>query len=190
MTLLMPEFPLTTTEVRALHEQLDLPSGWKSEIIEGLIQVSPRPAPQHASIISQLTACLWSVAEGVDWEALSEVEIEHPELDGLYSPDLLVTPVPYPVADRTGRVLRADAMLLVAEVTSPSNAKDDRGAKLDGYARVGVPLYLLVDRQNREVHLFSDPQKGEYAAEVRVPFGTPITLPAPFELTIATSRFE
>jgi Uma2 family endonuclease len=190
MTLLMPEFPLASTEVRALHEQLDLPSGWKSEIIEGLIHVSPRPAPQHADIIAQLTGLLWPASRTAGWKVLSEVEIEHPEFDGLYSPDLLVTPVPFPVADRTGRVLRANAMLLVAEVTSPSNAKDDRGAKLDGYARVGVPLYLLVDRQNREVHLFSDPQKGEYAAEVRVPFGTPITLPTPFELSIDTSEFE
>jgi Uma2 family endonuclease len=177
-------------DAREVHERLELPPGWKSEIIDGLIQVSRGPGPSEARIIMRLAKALWPAEESADWEVLSEVEIEHPEFDGLYSPDLLVTPVPNPVADKTGRVLRADRMLLVAEVTSPSNARDDRGPKLEGYARARVPLYLLVDRQNRTVQLFSDPDKGEYAAETRVPFGASIALPAPFEVTIRTDRFD
>lgn len=189
MTSLMPEL-LPIVAARGVHEQLDLPPGWKSEIIEGLIHISPRSAPPRARIVMRIAKSLWPAEENADWEVLSDVEIEHPALNGLYSPDLIVSPVPNPVADEAGRVLRADKMLLVAEVTSPSNAKDDRGPKLDGYARVGMPLYLLVDRQNKAVQLYSYPDRGQYLAEIRVPFGQPITLPAPFDVVVETDRFE
>ncbi|GAA2395735.1 hypothetical protein GCM10010420_21590 [Streptomyces glaucosporus] len=32
------------------------------------------------------------------------------------------------------------------EITSPSNARHDRISEAAGYARAGVPLYLMVDR--------------------------------------------
>lgn len=79
----------------------------------------------------------------------------------------------------------AAGVLLVAEVTSSVSA-DDREAKRRAYAAVGIPLYLLVDRDRQEVVLFSQPdvEAQDYRADVRVPFGSDLELPAPFSFTL------
>lgn len=76
----------------------------------------------------------------------------------------------------------------MAEVPS-SRADTDREVKRLGYADAEVPLYLLVDRGRQEVVLFSQPGAGDYRADVRVPFGSPLELPAPLSFTLETSEF-
>ena len=79
----------------------------------------------------------------------------------------------------------AAGILLLAEVTS-SVSTDDRESKRRAYAAVGVPLYLLVDRDNLETVLFSRPdvEAQDYRADIRVPFGSDLELPAPFSFTL------
>lgn len=124
-----------------------------------------------------------------EWAILPGVEIEHSDMNGLYSPDLLVTRRPYTYTDGE-RVLDAATMALVVEVTSPSSGDHDRGPKLRGYARSSVPLYLLIDRQNETVHLYSDPDGKTYSTRTHIPFGGHLHLPEPFDLTLDTTDFE
>jgi Uma2 family endonuclease len=85
--------------------------------------------------------------------------------------------------------------LLVVEVTSPSNAANDRkwGLKYEAYAKGLVPIYLLIDPHagaGPTLTLFTQPDGKRYQAETTVPFGTPLTLPEPFDATtIDSSRF-
>lgn len=73
------------------------------------------------------------------------------------------------------------------EVTSESNAETDRVVKRRRHAEYGAPLYLLVDRVDRSVTLFSEPQKLGYThVEVPYPFGAVVRLPQPFDLDIDT----
>lgn len=82
-----------------------------------------------------------------------------------------------------------DLTLLAVEVTSKSNADTDRVTKRKRYAEYGAPLYLLVDRQNRELTLFSEPGGLGYTkADGPHPFGTPVTLPEPFGIVLDTTR--
>ncbi|HEY8478453.1 MAG TPA: Uma2 family endonuclease [Spirillospora sp.] len=55
---------------------------------------------------------------------------------------------------------KPDGIALVLEVTS-SRPERDRVAERHGYARAGIPLYLLVDREESKVTLFSDPDGGD-----------------------------
>jgi hypothetical protein len=51
-----------------------------------------------------------------------------------------------------------------------------------------IPLYLLVDRQQGQVTLFSDPVRSDYTTQTRVPFGGSIKLPPPFSFTLETEE--
>lgn len=48
------------------------------------------------------------------------------------------------------------------------------------YARGGIPLHLLVDRDTSTVTLFGEPEDGEYRRRDLAPFGRSLPLPAPF----------
>jgi hypothetical protein len=59
------------------------------------------------------------------------------------------------------------------------------------YAKAGIPLYLLVDRSEQTVSLFSEPDQAaeDYREDVRVVFGKPVELPGPFSFTLETAEF-
>lgn len=81
-----------------------------------------------------------------------------------------------------------DQTLLIVEVTSESNAETDRVVKRRRYAEYGAPLYLLVDRLDKTVTLFSGPGRlGYTGVEGPHPFGEPVRLPEPFGLDLDTS---
>ncbi|MBQ6644908.1 MAG: Uma2 family endonuclease [Saccharopolyspora sp.] len=83
-------------------------------------------------------------------------------------------------------------MLLSVEITSKSTADTDRTDKLHAYARAGIRLYLLIDRfadRWPAVTLHSDPAADIYQSARAVPFGKPLILPGPFDVTIETADF-
>ena len=177
-------------------EELDLPEGWRAEIIEGgLFLVSP-PKPEHSHIVWLINKALMTeVLRGgsalADAEVHQTVDLRVPLRTSLFIPDLMV--LPYSVLEYDPETMMSDVLLAV-EVTSKSTADRDRKPKLWGYAHAGVPLYLLADRWDPqsgtgEVTLFSEPENGRYTSITKVPFGKEIHLPAPFDLTIDTSRF-
>jgi Uma2 family endonuclease len=77
---------------------------------------------------------------------------------------------------------------MVVEVTD-ARPGTDRETEPRCYARGGIPLYLLVDREASSITLFSDPEKDEYRERCTRPFGKPITLPAPFGFGLDTADF-
>ena len=177
-------------------EELDLPEGWRAEIIEGAISIMTPPKDEHARIIALINK--WIIKETLrEGSALGEAEVHQnidvrvPMRSGLYIPDLVV--LPGSIMMRSSEHSAEDALLLV-EVTSRSTAKMDRKPKLWGYAHAGVPLYLLVDRWDPdsgggEITIFSDPENGRYTSSTKVPFGKEIHLPEPFDLTLDTGEF-
>ncbi|MFE7562871.1 Uma2 family endonuclease [Kitasatospora sp. NPDC057500] len=83
----------------------------------------------------------------------------------------------------------AAGVLLVFEVTS-TNPHKDRGPKRRGCAAAGIPCYLLVDRSEGMVTLFTNPEGADYITRSRVPFGKPLDLPAPFSFTLDTASLR
>ena len=177
-------------------EELDLPEGWRAEIIEGAISIMTPPKDEHAHIVALLNK--WIVLETLrEGGSLAQamvyqnVDLCVPLRSGLYIPDLVVFPGSIMVRSPEHA---AEEAIFVVEVTSKSTARQDRGPKLWGYAHAGIPLYLLVDRWDPdggggEVTLFSDPEDGHYTSMTKVPFGKEIHLPEPFDLTLDTGDF-
>ncbi|MFG2330366.1 Uma2 family endonuclease [Streptomyces sp. NPDC048604] len=171
-------------------ETMDWPEGCKVEIIEGIITVSPSPTVRHNLAASRVHRRLHSVIPD-DWEVFQTQSIAVASRLGMFIPDLVV--VPAEAADgRPGYYIPAEPALLVAEVTSPSNANHDRIMKAAAYAEAGVPLYLLIDAYapgGPTVTLYGEPKDDVYRVLRAVPFGEKIQIPAPFDLTLDTAEF-
>lgn len=170
-----------------IWEQADAPEGWKVEIIEGIVTMSPPPDSIHNFIAVKVQRRLYSVLPE-DWDIYQTLGTAVPVRKGCYIPDLAVVPDDV-VLDKTGEYVPAAAAKLVVEVTSKSNASNDRIAKAAGYARAGVPLYLLVDRwapAGPTITLYGEPTGDVYRVLQTVKFGDELVLPAPFELALDT----
>ncbi|WP_181787979.1 Uma2 family endonuclease [Streptomyces phytophilus] len=163
--------------------QLKVPKGYRAELIEGEILVTPPPDRDHEDIVGKLT---WLIAR----ESATR----------LYAPGTvgLITPLGRFIPDATvaawGSIQGAEywaeptGVVMTVEVTSVRGDRD-RGPKRRGYAAAGIPLYLLVDRSNAYTTLYGDPREGDYRRTVSVPFGKGLDLPAPFSFSLDTAVF-
>lgn len=170
-------------------EEMDWPEGSKVEIIEGIITVSPAPAPRHNVIAERIQRRLYSVIPD-HWGIYQTLAIAVPSRLGMLIPDLVVTPLPQCAESDT--YIPAALAELVVEVTSKSNARHDRISKPAAYATAGIPFYLLVDRwavDGPSTTLYGEPKGDVYRPLSTVKFGEAIKLPAPFDVVIDTSEF-
>lgn len=190
-----------------LADELGLPNdGTRVEIIDGEIVVSPGPRVGH-NIIVQDVSDAFAVRRAADrefpWRCLQVTDIKVREFRDAYVPDLVCIETKF--LEEHGRSdarhLPADHVALVLEVTSKSNAHYDKRPKLHdaaskwtGYARVGIPFYLMVDRAPRAAQavLFSRPDQatGEYEHLHAWDFGETVRLPEPFSVEIDTTNWE
>lgn len=175
-------------------QELDVPEGWRAEIDEGQIVLVPPPHAHHNGIAELVQHCLYRrLPDGLGIYQTLGVHVA--PLDKLYVPDLVVMPRELIVAadPETSDPMAASEALLVVEITSKGNARDDRTKKYRAYARAGVPMYLLIDRfdtRGAMATLFTEPNEdGTYKRSDPVPFGKPLVMPAPFDVTLATDAF-
>lgn len=188
----MPHEPLSQADV--LLEgflALDTPEGFRAELIEGEIVVTPPPDGDHEDCISLIleqvirharTDMDFSGNKGLKLRGGGGCPENHAIPDGTFAPTELRL---YRGADPW---MPCEGVALVVEVTS-SRPAADRTGKRHCYARGPVPLYLLVDREQSSVTLFSDPQGDDYRQHCTVPFGKAIRLPEPFGLDLETETF-
>ncbi|MET9500454.1 Uma2 family endonuclease [Streptomyces sp. NPDC006622] len=188
----MAHEPLTQEEV--LLEgflALDTPEGFRAELVEGEIVVTPPPDGDHEDyiglIVSQVirrsrTAMQFSGNKGLKLEKAEGCPKDHVIPDGTFAPEVL-------------RLYRGAApwmpcqgVVMVLEVTS-TKPKADREVKRRCHARAGIPLHLLVDRESSEVMLLSDPSQGDYRKRSTLSFGKPLPLPEPFAFDLETADF-
>lgn len=167
---------------------LDVPSGYRAEISEGTIRMTPQPAGPHSRVAAKLHR-LVVIHDVPGLEIFQSAAVEIDELEKLYQPDLVVLPESSLRFD--GTVEPVDVATAV-EITSPSTARFDREEKRWAYARAGIPSYLLVDRVRSSgpvVVLHTQPKDGQYQSVVQVPYGEKLTLPPPFDVELDTSEF-
>ncbi|TJZ98797.1 Uma2 family endonuclease [Actinacidiphila oryziradicis] len=175
-------------ELVRIWEETDAPEGRKVEIIEGIVTVPPAPSEEHNDTAELLLCQLYAkMPEGCGiYQTLGL--LAQPS-SGIYIPDLAVVPRSLL---RQGRRVSADEAKLVVEITSRSNANNDRVKKLRGYATAGVPLYLLLDPWHSDkptAVLYGQPDNGTYRTLQAVEYGEKLTLPEPFGLDIDTGTF-
>ncbi|MYW10115.1 Uma2 family endonuclease [Streptomyces sp. SID2563] len=175
-------------------QELDVPEGWRAEIDEGQIVLVPPPHAHHNGIAERVQRRLYANLPD-ELGVYQTLGVHVAPLDKLYVPDLVVMPSELiDAADPdVSAPMDASEALLVVEITSKGNAREDRTKKYRAYARAGVPMYLLVDRfdtRGAMATLFTEPSvHGTYKHSDAVPFGKPLALPAPFDVTLPTDGF-
>ncbi|GGN25487.1 Uma2 family endonuclease [Streptomyces fuscichromogenes] len=196
MTALAHERPKTMSEASAaivnvpdLDEVLwqawkamELPDGYRAEIIEGAIEVSPTGRLTHAQITNRLRRALDRFLDGGEHACHQDTNVIHKRKGWI--PDAFVAPEDLePYADEDGLGVEASAVHLVVEVVSPGtrNQDRDRVRKRREYARAGIPVYVIIDDHDGEgaVTLFTGPRpdKADWEDIHRVPYGTEVTVP-------------
>lgn len=189
--------PSTTTPygeweaLLAAWQEMDVPEGWRAEIVGEGISVAPPPDNEHNSIADLVHRALARVVPD-DIGLYQTLGVSIPLRLKLFIPDLVAISQSDVRSRPRTEPVPVEKSLLVVEITSRGNADTDRRIKRWGYAHAGVPQYLLIDRYDEDgpaVTLFSDPVDGHYQHSVRIPFGEPIKLHAPFDLVLDTSEF-
>lgn len=174
--------------VHSIHDDLELPEGYRAEIIRGQITVAPSPFGISAFILQEIRdAAHGRLPHG--HRLYGNVTLEEPGGDR-YVPDLALMPDAL-LRNRRQWIFPMGLCLLAVEVTSPGQEGRDY-AKSAGYARAEVPAYLLVDQKRRRCVLYTDPEGEAYADKAETPFGEQIVLPLAQigQITIDTSKFH
>jgi Uma2 family endonuclease len=138
----------TADMVRALPED-----GNRYEVVYGELLVTPAPRPWHEIVQRRLVTALDNYLR-----RCPAGEVFGSRSDISWSQDTLVSPDVFVVAPEQARTLdwaRMQELLLVAEVLSPSSARSDRFLKRRRYQEAGVPLYWIVDGEERRVEIWT-----------------------------------
>src|SRR5919201_1038410 len=155
---------MTTTDrfTTADLERLDLPEGWRAEIIDGVLYVSKAPGWDHQDVVANVLVALRASTETHGGRVNSGIGV-------IYADDDNVIPDVVWISDeRLANGLDAAGHLsqvgpeLVIEVVSPGaeNPRRDREAKLAVYSRRDALEYWIVDPVARTVHQYHRVQGG------------------------------
>jgi Uma2 family endonuclease len=125
--------------------------GKRYEIFDGELYVTPAATPLHQRLSKRLSLAL------VDYfEARAIGEVFYAPIDlvlgehDIAQPDLLVVAEPAQISDRAIE----GPPLLVIEILSPSTRAQDRGVKMQRYARLGIRHYWIVDPDAQTIECF------------------------------------
>ncbi|GAB2863534.1 Uma2 family endonuclease [Streptomyces deserti] len=165
------------------------PETVRLEFINGKVVVKPVPDGNHSEIVAWLQRqCmqhrpdLWLHGErGLKTERYRKGRAR---ADGVL--------LPAGALKGHGEWSETSRALMAVEVTSWDSdaAQRDRVEKPDGYAAAGVPVYLLIDREDGTVTVFTDPEDGRYRQQVNRPFGDTVQLPDPVNITLDTEPLK
>ncbi|MDG4771561.1 Uma2 family endonuclease [Solwaraspora sp. WMMD792] len=154
------------------------------EIVDGMVQVSPRASKRH-NRQARILANALDGAAGSEWNAdtdfdvrLQDVPLNNRRPDvAVYRADAIdVTPT------------RPEHVLLVVEVVSPGSETTDRIVKADQYARAGIQFYWRVEQAVTGAPIVYtyvlDPATGRYRDDEISTGLVKLTVPFPVEVDL------
>ncbi|MFD8982347.1 Uma2 family endonuclease [Streptomyces sp. NPDC059564] len=161
---------------------MDLPEGYRAEIIEGSIEVSPTGRRRHTVLVHRLRWLLDAHLADSGFRVFNGGNVIRGRK--VCIPDLFVGPEDLDeIPDEEGLGVDATRVPLVAEIVSPGKDahRRDHIRKQRWYALAGIPVSVVIDDFDDEgtVTVFSgpDPEKGTYATKTTVSYGTTVAIP-------------
>ena len=168
---------------------LNIPEGWRLELIEERLVPASPPEYRHRLIAGTLYRHLVERGPG-DALVFRMASVVIPSRRSLFIPDLLVAPGAQ--LPREPVSIPAEKAWLVAEIAPKGQSRDDREIKLWSYAHAGVPLYLLINPRaagGPVLELHSEPENAVYRESRIVAFGAAVELPEPIGFILDTAEF-
>ncbi|NEA67114.1 Uma2 family endonuclease [Streptomyces sp. SID12488] len=166
------------------------PEGVKLELIDGKLEVKPLPDQRHGAVV------MWLIRLFVRLRPELALYPEQGLKIGTYrkghaNADAALAPLDHFIA-QDGEWADSEGVLMVVEVTSHDRDTDrrDRIDKVRGYAEAGIPVYLLIDRDNDTLVVYSEPKNGTYQQNPSYPYGAVVELPAPVNVTLDTEKLK
>ena len=184
-----PDGPARFQELCRTLLTMDVPDGYRAEIIRGSIVVSPWSQRFYLPIMRSIRAQLEPHAPRGHIVDAAPFLFSFPEQERGYGPDV------YAADERAfqgrGRHVDGDALSLAVELTSTSTRHWDWDweDKVPVYGRHGVPVYLLLDMQEESATVFWAPSEKGYTSHTTVPFGKTLHIPEPFGCELDTTGF-
>ncbi|MFF4551035.1 Uma2 family endonuclease [Streptomyces sp. NPDC001435] len=175
----------TLDEMFERLETMPVPEGYKVEIVEGTVYMTPQ-RDTHWEIILDIVEQLRPKYPRK--RVKSDVRIDYPgHLNG-FATDVTVM-AEGATKTETGH-WRHEDVEFVAEVISKGTAANDYGPKKTAYATAEVPVYVIADPYQRRCHIYTQPKEGDYEIETTVPFGSDLDLTnTVVGLTLRTDEF-
>ncbi|WP_432135055.1 MULTISPECIES: Uma2 family endonuclease [unclassified Streptomyces] len=156
------------------------------EFIDGRIGLKKVTDSNHGAIVMWLIRQCMQARPEFDLNPTQGLKAEAYR-NGRARPDAVLAPVDHFVGQ--GNWANPDGVLMAVEITSHDSDTHnrDRVEKPRAYAQARIPVYLLVDRDNRAVLVHSDPSsEGRYRDIHTVAIGGRIKLPEPVDITLDT----
>ena len=138
--------------------------GKRRELVGGDLFVTPSPLSGHQRVVSRLASALSAYLRNHPIGVLltAPYDLVFDDYDVL-KPDLLF------VLNERRSIIRDRACGppdLVVEVLSPASVQQDRGPKLQAYARFGVPEYWMADPEQKAIEVCRVAPEGYQLARV------------------------
>lgn len=149
------------------------PPGFRDELINGRIIVSPEPKPLHHDVALNVFKLLESAA-GTSFKTGMRINMTMEELNSAPSPDVWVVDREKWRAARTANTYPENAPILAVEVVSPSNRKRHIREKIELYLNTGGAAVWVVYPKRKEVSVHT-----AGAAERRYGIEDSVDVPAP-----------
>ena len=137
-----------------VRELIDETRHWpRYETVHGELLVTPAPRLWHQEIVARLLVAL---REYVSRERIGHAFASPSDIS--WGPDTLVQPDVFVVPLEEARTLtwsKVTTLLLAIEALSSSSARADRFTKRHLYQEVGVPLYWVIDAEDRSAEIWT-----------------------------------
>ena len=124
--------------------------GYRYEIIEGELIVTPAPGRAHGAVATRLSDLIHAALTRTQWSYIGQpinLEIESEETTYHCEPDMSIFDQPVEA------IVGDDSIfpVIVIEIVSPGNPNNDYVRKVGAYASLGIPEYWIVDPRNRAI---------------------------------------
>ncbi|MET9860143.1 Uma2 family endonuclease [Streptomyces smyrnaeus] len=189
MTIAPERMDARMTDSHAINafEELDVPEGFKAELLWGEIVMMAGPDLVHNRIVQ-------AVADQIPrkrWDRLQTQDVALLAQTSEPQPDLVV--LPRDAGPASGRLMPPEEITLLLEVVSKTSKHRDYVTKRTLYAAGGVPGYLIIDPFTGECVLLTEPagkgEEADYRVERRARFGESLPLDL-LGVKLATEEFQ
>ncbi|MGQ5636486.1 MULTISPECIES: Uma2 family endonuclease [unclassified Streptomyces] len=166
------------------------PEGVKLELIGGKLEVKPLPDQRHRGIIVWLMRLFMQLRPELALYPEQQLKIGACR-KGHACADGALAPFNHFIAQE-GDWADPDGVLMVVEVISRDRDTDrrDRVDKVRGCAEAGIPVYLLIDRDDDTIVVHSGPKDGRYQQSPSYSWGATVQLPPPVGITLNTEDLK
>lgn len=121
------------------------------ELIDGIpYAMSPAPSPQHQRIVASV---LHLFIESIKKSGCENCQV-YDFLDVKVSDDTILQPDALIVCREIKKPFLDFPPSLVVEVLSPVTAVKDRNYKFNLYEHFGIPYYVIIDNEKKEIDVF------------------------------------